>query len=283
MVKVIIYKDKITTTEWQEKEQNWVEYDISKLDAQFTKYFNRIVEIKEGVTVEDFMNHLEKYEPLIDLCFAGFMNDVPLRPFLDEMKEDVENKTDIEEVEMAWEGEILNEDMAIIGYLRGWLTDKKIEEIGQEFDVPHDLGLLPISVYKKCQLNLNENIVINDLGKIEDLKKIEVFDGFYSWTLHEVIANFLSDLTLNGSPEERNKLAEELQTKKFDVKEVSRNKDQAEFWLSFLQAELNDLNYAIGIATEEENYEQASKLKKDIDAVEAELKSLEKEIENNGE
>ncbi|TXI88444.1 MAG: hypothetical protein E6Q36_05640 [Chryseobacterium sp.] len=88
MLKLIIYKDKITTTKWEEELKDWTEHDISTLDQPITKYFDRYVHIKEDVTVEDFMRHLERYEKDIDFCFAGYNNDVPLRPFLDELSEE---------------------------------------------------------------------------------------------------------------------------------------------------------------------------------------------------
>ena len=71
MVKITIYKDKITATKHNKDENTYTEHDISKLDGSILKYLNRIVDIKLDVTVEDFMKHLERYEKDIDYCFSG--------------------------------------------------------------------------------------------------------------------------------------------------------------------------------------------------------------------
>ena len=283
MLKLIIYKDKITITKWEEKEKSWSEYDISKLDGSINKYFNRIVEIKPDVTVEDFMLLLEKHEPVIDYCFSDYLKGHQFRLFIDDMNKQ-DSDTDLGEVEICWEGEIINEDLAIIGYLRGWLKDEKIKELGEEYEVPHDISFLPIHVWKKCKFILNENIIVNNLGELNDLKKEMVFAGFYRWTFFELVSHFLEELSINGSPEERDKLSSLMESKKYDAKEVVKSQEQTDFWLAFLTAELEDLNTLLDVTLENEEYEKAAKIKQDIETAEKELFELKEEIKkNNGE
>jgi hypothetical protein len=280
MSKIIIYKDKITATEQQGNE--WIEKNISKSDDHLTVYFNRLVEIKPDVTVEDFMRHLEKHEILIDYCFSGFTNKVPLRLFLNEMEKE-SGDTDIGDVELIWEGEILDEELVIMGFLRGWLKKEKVEELGQQYDIPHDISFVPINLIKNCKFVLNEDMIINNLGDINEMKKEVLFYGFYKWTLFEVISNFLGDLMVNGSPENRDKLYSQMENKKYDIQEVSKDRSQADFWLSFLEAELEDLKHSMTYALENEEYENASKLKAQIDAVRIELRDLQVEIDKHDE
>ncbi len=280
MIKLIIYKDKITTTKWEEKEKIWAEYDISKLDGSIAKYFNRVVEIKPDVTVQDFMVHLEKHESVIDYCFSDYLNNVPFKLLLDDMnKQDVE--TEYGEVELCWEGEIMSNDLITVGYLKAWLKESKIKELGEDYDIPHDINFVSISVWKTCKFILNEQLILSDLGEMDELKKEIIFSGFNRRTLFEVISNFLADLTLNGTPTERDKLFEKNGDKGYDLHEVSKNKEQAEFWISFLDVELRDMYALRDLLVEKDDYEKAAIVKAEIELVEKELEELREEVKKN--
>ena len=114
MFRIIIYKDKITSTFWDEPSQGWIEFDIAKEDGQLTQYLNQPVEIQEDVTVEDFMKHLEKYEKVIDFCFAAYNHGNALRLYLDDMRAPLSNNykkdTSVTEIELCWFGEIIEEE-----------------------------------------------------------------------------------------------------------------------------------------------------------------------------
>ena len=278
MINIIIYKDKITYVDWDVESQNFHEYVIGK--EGLTRHFNKIVEIKPDVTIEHFVRNLEKYEQIIDLCFSSYSDGIPLRKFIDDMEKETKIKSDISTVELIWEGDMVNEDLVIIGYLRGWLTEERVQEFGPDSDVPHDLSFVSLSAYKSCVLTLDENIVVHDFGSTMDLKKMVeeekevILDGFYSWTLHDVIANFLSDISSNGSPEERDALATQVQSNKFNAEEVSKNKGQSELWKALLESKIESLQKDKEVATEEEDYERASQLKKEIELLNTNLRDL---------
>lgn len=281
MLKIIIYKDKITATQFETELNDWIEYDITTLNQPLAKYFNRYVYIKEDVTVEDFMNHLERYEAEIDICFAGYNNEVPLRLFLEEMREEPKEGigSDYSDVELVWQGEILNNTIGIFGHLLAFLSEEKTNEVGEENATPINLNWLPINVWKHCKFTASDIIMINNLGTIDDLQDELFFEGYRHWTLFEIISNFLTDITFNGTPEQRNKIASQLANKDYDVKEVAKNQEQAAYWFSFLEAELEELQEKLNEALETEAYEDADKLKKDIDAVVKELEVLREEVE----
>jgi len=281
MFKIIIYKNKLTSTSWDDITQSWLETEILATDS-LTKYFHKIVEIKEDVTVEDFMYHLDKYEKDINYCFAGYMDSIPLKLYIEDMKKEPVKETDIKEVELFWFGEILNEELNILGAVRGWLKDAAKDK-GLNVEVPYGLEFTPLNTWKHCPLILNENIVINDFGDIEAMTKNVVFDGFKVWTLHDVISNFLCDLTENGSPEERDALVNQIENKKYNIHEVAQDAEQTEFWLGFLQAELEDSKMLMEKALDEENYEEAARLKTTIEILTKEIIDLKKEaaLKNN--
>lgn len=288
MLKLIIYKDKITINKWEDNSNSWGEFDILKLEGSITKYFNKVVEIKQDVTVQDFMNHLERYESIIDYCFSDYLKQVPFRKFFDDMNKDGEG-SDFCDVELCWEGEIISGNLAMIGYLRAWLKDEKIQELAEEskispeqFEVPHEVSLMPIHMWKDCNMFLNEHIIINDLGEVNVLKRDVLFSGFYRWTLFDVISQFFQEISMSGSPDERDKIFSDIKDKKYNVKEIAKSKDQYDFWLVFLEQELIDLNKSMDLALENEEYEKAAKLKFDIETSEKELLELKEEIKKNG-
>lgn len=281
MVRLIVYKDKITITKWEEQSGSWGEFDIYKLEGSIAKYFNKIVEIKPDVTIQNFINHLEKYEPIIDLCFSDYLKNIPIRNFVHDMNK-AEAVTDFGEVELYWEGEIINDDLSITGYLRAWPKNEKIKELGEEYEIPYDVSLLPIYTWKNCNFILNENIIVNDLSEMSSLKKDVVFSGFYRWTLFEVISHFLAEISANGSPDDRDRIFIEMEGKRYNLKEIVKSKEQTDFWLAFLEQELIDLNKLMDSASESEEYEKASKIKVDIADTEKELFELREELKKNG-
>lgn len=281
MLRLIIYKDKITTTKWEEEKNDWSEHDISALEAPITSYFDRNVEIKQDVTVEDFMNHLRRYEKDVDFCFYGFSDGIPLKLYLDEMEEVSEITHDLGEIELCWEGEILSDELMLFGYLRAYLTPEKIEELGELNNIPHDISFLPINVWKKCLLRFNERILVHNLGEIDNINSELVFDGYKAWTFFDVVSNFVADITMNGTPEERNSKADSFVNKKYDVKEVAKDREQAQYWMDFLIEELAEMKEQMKTTLENEEYENAEVLQKDINAVAAELKTLKEEVEKN--
>lgn len=277
MTKLIIYKDKITIAKWHEQEKIFLENDISGQEGSITKYFNKPVEIKPDVTIKDFMNHLERYESVIDYCFSDYLKHIPLKVYLDDMnKADVD--TDLGEIELCWEGEIINDELVIVGYLRAWLKEEKVKELGEEQEIPHDISFLSIHIWKNCNLLLNENIVINNLGEISNLKQETIFNGFYRWTLFDIISRFLEELCINGTPVERDNLLSQMESKKYNIQEIVKSQDQIDFWLSFLESELESLKSLMESSLENEDYEEASKLKLEIETAEKELLLLKEEI-----
>lgn len=277
MRKVIIYKDKVTSVDWDETLKEWVEFEIKDIENELPKYLNRIVQIHSDVIVEDFFNFLYKCEKVIDSFFYDFSKGQAIKLYIDEMNSN-SVETDLEEVEMMWEGEVLNGDLAILGYLRGWLNEAKMQELNLDYEVPHDISFLPVFVWKKCKFSLNENLDIANLGTNTEMKREVFFEGYYRWTLFELISNFLAEITVNGSPEQRDVLFSQLENRKYDIEEVLKSKERQDFWILFLESELAELNYAMTNALEEENYETASTIKTELESVQKELDVLREEI-----
>ena len=281
MFKLIIYKDKITSTFWDEESQTWMEYDIAKNDGQLTQYFNQPVEIKEDVTIEDFMIHLEKHEKVIDFCFSAYNHGNAFGLYLEDMRaklsDDYKKDTNVTEIEMCWFGEVIEEELTIFGTFRGWIDEKTSIENGLENVGPYGMEFTPLSLWKNSILSLNENLIII---KHEDENSVEedvFFDGFKAWKLYDVISSFLHELTAYGSPEEREELMNKI--RQYDIKDVAKDKEKAKFWLDFLESELKNNKIDMSQAIENEDYERASKLKEAITSLEKEIKELYDEIE----
>ena len=278
--KIIIYKDKITSTDWDKESGTWVEKNIAHTSGSIPKYFNRVVEVHPDVTVYDFMKHLETYESVIDYFFSDFSKEIPLRLFLNELEKDAP-ESDLEDVELFWEGEIIEAGLSVTGYLRGWLPESKVKELGEEYDIPRMVNFLPINTWKNCKFMLSEYLPIIDFGSNEEIRNELVFEGLYRWTLFEVISNFIAELS-NGSPiEDRDKLFSEMQNKQFNIQEVSADREKSDFWLFFLASDIEETKLLMDIALEKEEYEKLAELKLKLESAESELKKLSEAIDKN--
>lgn len=283
MQKVIIHKDKITLAIFDEAKETWHETEISKDGERLGKYFNKLVEVKEDVKVEDFMNLLHRHEQEIDYCFSAFMDELPFSLFYADMNSGVgEGNSDLEAVEMFWSIEIINNELIMLGTLRGWLSEDRAKELDVSMDIPHDISFLSLSLWKNAFFEVNEFYTLRDLGHIDNLEEKILHEGINRWTLFELIRDFLCEITVNGSPEQREKLLEEMEKKSYDINELAKDKEQALFWLDVLQGETDDCKNQIQRALDEEEYEMVSSLKNKLKILEQEIADINGELSKNG-
>ena len=279
MHRVIIYKNKIVLVDFDEITQTWVEKEILHDGERLSIYLNKLVEIKEDVTVEDFMNHLKKFEKEIDYSFVAFLNQIPFNVFYEDMKNTLgEGSADLEAVEMLWNAEIINQQLIVNGTLRGWLTPKKAEELEINPDIPQDISFLPLFLWKNALIELNEVLVLRDMGELENLTETILYEGFYRWTFFEFMSNFLQEISINGTPEEREKFLLEIEDKSYKLDELAKDKEQAEFWLNAIQIELEEKKEKLQKALDEEEYESIYKIKDAIQALEQEINDIHNEL-----
>lgn len=277
MEKIVIHKEKIIFNKWDEASKTWIEEDILNREGDIVRYLNKVTEFHPDLTIEDFMNHLRNYEAAIDYCFYDYTRGYPMKVFFEDMDQENTEQNDLGDVELAWEGEVMGEDLLLLGYLRAWPTEEKILELGPEYEVPYDVSFSSISSWKKCKFILNENMAILSDDK-EPINKELIFQGYYKWTLFEVISNFLIEISINGSPAERDALYAQMKDKKIDIKEVAKDKEKSDFWLMYLQNQIENFKLQKEKALDNEDYEVASKMKKEIEILEKEFKELQEEI-----
>lgn len=282
MHRIVIYKNKITLVDFDDATQSWVEKEILKVGERLGFYLNKLVEIKEDVTVEDFMNHLKKHEQEIDYSFVAFLNDIPFKVFYEDMNNSLgDGNVDLEAVEMLWSAEIINQQLIVNGALRGWLTKKKAAELEINPDIPQDISFLPLFLWKHALIELNEVLVIRDMGELENLNETILYEGFYRWTLLEFLTNFLQEISINGTPEERERFLAEIENKSYKLDELAKDREQAEFWLNILQTELEENREKLQRALDNEEYESIFKIKETIQVLEQEIKDINTELSKN--
>jgi hypothetical protein len=246
------YKNKIVTGVYDEFEKKLVEVDIRLLDYDLSYYFNNYVEFDEGLTVEDFLIQLSKYEKLIDLTFESYTNSIPLCLYLKEIYTIVNEKQlikDIKFVEFYKEINIRENVLVEFVSFRGIINRVLMDD--------DSLNITPLKYWKHLNLKINNNVTIykNTIknGKVHDMNVIIVYKDF---TLFEILSNFFLELTVCGDPSEVEIIYKEINTDDTLTDEI---KEEVELLDQYYL--INQLDDAI----KSENYEEAKKLKDKIE------------------
>ena len=197
-----------------------------------TTYLSEVTIFDDGVTVKDFLEHLERYYEQIDLVFDGSLGRLPFAIFLEDAKMPV-SADDVFHCEFI---EIIR--------------DVRIDEYGM-FEQPVmqaaignnvvSIELKPINQYINSELVLNPWYVIFNEDRTEEL-----FKTVKPFTLFEVIHFFLNEISLHGAPSDRDQLYREIEPALIQ-EDLARQLDAA-------QQELDD-------AIEEEDYERGGKIR----------------------
>lgn len=186
----------------------------------------------EGVTVRDFLGHLERYYEQIDLIFDGSLGRLPFSIFLDDAKTPA-SEDDIFECDFI---EIIR-DVRVDDY---GLFEQPVMQAAIGKDVV-SIELKPINQYIDAELVLNPWYVIFNDDRTEEL-----FKTVKPFTLFEVIHFFLNEISLHGAPSDRDTLFKEIEP-------VLIQED--------LERQLNAAQQELDAAIEEEDYERGGKIR----------------------
>lgn len=188
--------------EWNEEEGRHIERTVP--DGEISEFLWSTVCLREEVSLRDIMLLVERDDTLFSvLCCCPHIPSL-----LDEMRKEPTNH---------WE----NDEHAPVGLELGWaatLYDGLFvhdtvfsgraatgETLGIEFSSVADLADLPVT--------LEENFVLID----EDEPMEAVFAAKRQFTVFDVVAGVLSELTVLGGPGDRDALAEDIRQRVRDV------------------------------------------------------------------
>lgn len=283
MFKIIIHKDKITCNIKDEIHEKWEQVEITENSGPISKYFNDEVSIDDDVTFEDVINIMEKFENDINYCFAAQSQCIPIRLYIKEMRTDIKHDTEISRVELFRKGEVIDAEILFKNSIRGFMSEESAEVTGHDIEDPVSVDTCNVNNLKTSKVVLNHNVVIvdydNDLQ--DDTEKI-IFDGFFTWTLHDFFATIVSVLTQNGTPEERDVIHNTSNA----FEKNSNNQEDIQMWITLFQEELEEKEKSKQLAIDEERFEEVVPIIESIKEIKEkirELKDQESKINGNGQ
>jgi hypothetical protein len=279
-----INKKTITSSEFDEKTEKFVETNLQDLKFPFTRYFSQVVELSEDLTVEDFMAHLKNYSEVIDLCFYGYINGESIVQYCDLAAQEATDKYFVDTVELFWATELIEDEYCLFGTFHGTITDEKnYHHIEAQRINSFHLDLTPINQWKHCKMIINESIKASSVDQNENSEVLRLKNR---WTLFELIEYFLIELMCYGSIENQNK---EMETYKTNMVKYEGFRVDPEFAEKLDKEELvtfiEELKHQIFLteetlimAVEEEDFEEAKELKEEEEELKDELKKMEDKL-----
>lgn len=283
MFKIIIHKDKITCNIKDEINEKLDQVEITENSGPLSKYFNYEVSIEDGVTFEDVINIMEKFENDINYCFAAQSQCLPLRLYIKEMRTDIKHETEISSLELFRRGEIIDSEILFKNSIRGFMSEESAEVTGHDIEDPICIDTCNVNNLKTSKVFLNHNIIIVDYdGDLKNDEEKVIFDGFFTWTLYDFFATIVSVLTQNGTPEER----DIIHNRNYAFEKTSSNKEDIEMWVTLFQEELEEKEKSKQLAIDEERFEEVVSIIESIKEIKEkirELKEQESKISGNGQ
>ena len=251
MKNLIIYKDKVVYVDYDEEKSEWVEINIDDLPMPFLFYLNSTVEFHEGVTVEDFMNFLQKHESVLDEYFVAYTGGFKFESYFNDMNKTPSEVSKLIKMKMYWSTDIYNDDgineIEIYGGISGISDDPE--------DLYYSLSLSSLSEWKNLVIELDNEFIFREYN-IDTKENKEILKGVKQFTLHDVISIFLDDITFYGLQDDKKEILDDLITRSNEI-----------------DTELNSVDYLkekLKSCIDKEDYEEAN-------VILAKIKELENE------
>jgi hypothetical protein len=279
-----INKKTITSSEFDEKTEKFVETNIQDLKFPFTRYFSQVVELSEDLTVEDFMAHLKNYSEIINLCFYGYTNGESIVQYCDLAEQEATDKYFVDTVELFWATELIEDEYCLFGTFHGTITEEKnYHHIEAQRINSFPLDLTPINQWKHCKMIINDSIKASSIDQDENSEVLRLKNR---WTLFELLEYFLIELMCYGSIENQKK---EMEIYKNNMVKYEGFRVDPEFAEKLDKEELvtfiEELKHQIFLteetlimAVEEEDFEEAKELKEEEEELKDELKKMEDKL-----
>lgn len=184
-----------------------VTVDILKTENGIVSYLDQYIMIEEDVTVDSLLKLLGEVEEEIDYVFDAALNGNTLGVFLTEAAGPSTHDGALAFVEVVHDvdlgsDQILNE----IKYFQG-IGPSPIDGRLTSFT----LELLPLSYYKDMVIVLNHNYVVQRIDNHAGIPMHFVeFKARKGFTLYEVIYAILYEISFHGSPDERNRILQDI-------------------------------------------------------------------------
>lgn len=279
-----INKKTITSSEFDEKTEKFVETNIQDLKFPFTRYFSQIVELSDDLTVEDFMAHLKNYSEIINLCFYGYTNGESIVQYCELAEQEATDKYFVDTVELFWATELIEDEYCLFGTFHGTITEEaNYHHVEAQRINSFPLDLTPINQWKHCKMIINESIKASSIDQDENSEVLRLKN---KWTLLELLEYFLIELMCYGSIENQKKEIEIYENNMvkyegFRVDPEFAEKLDKEELITFIEELKHQIlltKETLIMAVDEEDFEEAKELKKEEEELKDELKKMEDKL-----
>lgn len=86
MQRILIKKNEIIFSYWEEQSASWVDRNIKENTLPISWYLPYSVEVEKDVTLRDFLRSVSNYEKEIELIFANYLGGIPLSVILKQVE-----------------------------------------------------------------------------------------------------------------------------------------------------------------------------------------------------
>jgi hypothetical protein len=233
------------------------------------RFYNSVVLFEEDLTVGDFIRLIRPNASVIDQDFVAWSEEVSIKPFFREILKEKKEQPPFSFVEFR---RVLNID----------LTEKEDSENDYESNFYeseiymngvslesddvyfYNSSLYPMYNYKDLPIRINQFCLYT---KIEDDPESE--DGFSieetiipkEMTLHEVLSCLVYELTIYGTPSQRDRKERELRQKE------EQENNQSNSNMTHEDVLIKNLEERLKREEEKENYLECFKIKKEIEVI----------------
>jgi len=184
------------------------------------------IEIEDGVTFEDFFNHIMKEHDKYSEAFASHLGHAHLSDWVEEWNlpfTDKLNDTYAEEMtylSIRWRTYIFEKELAEGVEFGG---EGRIKEKGKWRNIGFALELTPINNFKNYPLKLDTKFEIYS----DSIKPKKLFSSTKIFTVYDVVSAILYEISWFGSPSRREDKLKELQNQILKIKkgDCKKSKD----------------------------------------------------------
>lgn len=264
---VVFENGKLLLEEFNENTQSNQRDKISVEDFEW--FYNTTVSFDDSLTVEGFIQALHPFFEKIDTQFIAYTRGYKLIEFYNQMllkkREFDDEEENVSHIEMYWGIDLFDwedlvhseqhSDFNIFGSFRG--VSKKEE------DGFFGFSLIEINEWKHYKFVLNENVECFQQGNENEYKSL--FKSKKTWTLHDIISNFVYELTFYGYPSDAENIRLELGERAINIESGEVD------LIPFEKIQLEWLEKDLEEARKIENYEGMKKIQDKINELKKKL------------
>ena len=211
---ITITKDKIYISNFSLKHTKAKAVDVKEVQSiDLSKYLGEEIELGEDVTFEILFDLIILNKEFFNKVFFVEMNGV----LIDDFIQDYENKFDaiisdeVYNIRVSWMIELYEYDDEIdyvdYAYFGGFGKLNATDE----HDYPIKLDLIPLHEFRDKLIELDNNFDINDFEKLEDKIEDSNKPKFKPYSLYDLIASILVEISAFGKPSERDSKRKEME------------------------------------------------------------------------